>query len=181
MSFSFDYSSFAVVPVEDFADDVLVGFLVTAAQDVALCDATYLPANMTPEEARRWAAGKRGVAWVLVVDGSPVGWWEFGPVKSSCGFSLPEATFEREVWLLEEFRGRRLVREATRRLRETLLASGVRHLLGVTWESNTNAVKAMSRSGFRRLGRGWWEWGTEYPGWCEVWLGSLPELGSPAG
>ena len=169
---------FGVAAVSEVDASTLSTFLEESSRDSGLCDATYLPSSMTFEQAGRWAAARASSAWVLLVDGRAVGWWEFAPVKSSCGFALPGNTFEREVWLLEGFRGRRLVQEATRLLRPELLRLGVQFLLGVTWDTNVSAIRGMSRAGFVRLGRGWWQWCAESPGWCEVWL---LELGDGAG
>ncbi len=171
---------FSIVAVRDFDEDVLSTFLQEASRDSLLCTATYLPPQMSDEDARSWASARENTAWVVVYEGRPVGWWEFGPVKCSCGFVLPEGTFEREVWLVEEFRGRRFIREATHLLAAELLAREVKYLVGIAWEDNRSAIHGMSRGGFDRLGRGWWRWGDEIPGWCELWLLDL-SIASVAG
>jgi len=162
-----------VEPVADVDPSELGSFLASTSTDEALCDKTYLPPRMGPVDALLWARERFGQAWVLRLDGVPIGWFEIGPVRSSCGFDLPAETREWEVWLLPEFRGRRLVRAATALLGGTLRAAGVSHLVGVTWESNVAAVRGMENAGFVRLGRGWWEYGEYTSGWCEVWLLAL--------
>lgn len=168
-----------VVPVADVDPAELGRFLALASSDEALCDATYLPPGMQNTEALTWARGRFGQAWVLRLDSTPVGWFEVGPLHSACGFQLPERTLEREVWLLPEFRGRRLVQVAMTILGGSLRAAGATHLVGVTWESNMSAVRGMANAGFTRLGRGWWEYDDEPPGWCEVWLFDLHDLHDP--
>jgi len=168
--FSDQVSKLSVASLDEVDRVALLGFPVAMSQDAELCAATYLPPFLTTERATAWLSERGDSAWVLLDDGVPVGWWELAPVKSSCGFAAPPGTFEREVWLAGSARGRRLVQEATRLLRPLLLDRGVRYVLGVTWEDNFSAVKALANAGFDRLGRGWWEWEGELPGWCEVWL-----------
>lgn len=164
-----------VVPISAVDPVELGTFLAAASADEALCDATYLPPAMGHHDALAWAHQRLTRAWALRFEGRLVGWFEIGAVHCDCGFDLPEGTFEREVWLLAEARGRRLIRSATTELRGELLAAGATHLVGVTWESNAPAVQGMANAGFTRLGLGWWEYGEETPGWCEVWLLDLRE------
>jgi L-amino acid N-acyltransferase YncA len=159
-----------VVPVE-FVDSIVLGeFLSVASRDAALCDATYLPEAMGVADAVEWSRERHGRAWVLMSREDLVGWFEVGPVRSACGFDLPAGTVEREVWLLDHARGRRLVHQAMEILREPLRTAGATHVVGVAWESNVSSVRGMRNAGFTRLGRGWWEHGGYEPGWCEVWL-----------
>lgn len=129
---------------------------------------------MGPDDVRNWLAGREGDAWVIRLDGKPVGWIEVASVRDSCGVSVPAGTVEREVWLLPEARGKRVSTEATRLLAPHLRARGVENVLDVIWETNAPALRAAARGGFERIGRGWWEHEGEAPGWCEVWLLRLP-------
>ena len=167
---------FPLTAVSNFDKAALSAFLQEMSRDEALCEATYLPPCMSHEEVCRWVELYARNAWVLLYKGRPIGWWGYDSIKCLCGFTLPEKTFEREVWLIEEFRGRRLVHEATRLLAPVLIMRDIKYLVGITWETNTSAVRGMSKAGFDRLGRGWWHWGDETPGWCELWLLDLNVL-----
>jgi len=153
----------------ELADNV-ISMLIEASFDSRLVDATYLPEKMSAEEAREWAYERAGRAYVMFLDDVPVGWYETGPIHSTCGFETPEGTLEREVWLVGAARGMRLINKTTELLRHDFLESGVTHLLGVTWDSNVSAKQALLNSGATRLGLGLWEHASYTSGWCEVWL-----------
>jgi hypothetical protein len=159
-----------VSSVNDEPSDDVIGVLIEASFDSQLVDATYLPEEMSAEEAREYASERAGRAWVMFLDDVPVGWYEIGPIHSTCGFETPEGTLEREVWLLSAARGMRLINKTTELLRLDFLKSGVTHLLGVTWDSNVSAKQGLLNSGATRLGLGLWEYPGYTSGWCEVWL-----------
>ena len=148
----------------------VLGMIMAASSDLTLCDATYLPAGLNLLDAEDWLATRGPMAWVLMCNGAPCGWYELGPLKGSIGLELPDGTLEREVWLLPAWRGQGVVREATALLTPPMQLAGVRHVLGVAWESNVAAIKGMKRAGFARLGRVWWEHTDYEPGWCDAWM-----------
>ena len=145
--------------------------LLQASHDRELCDATYLPYGLESADVERWASDHRA-AWVVLDNEVPVGWWEVQPLKDSCGFALPPGTWEREVWLLPEARGRRLIQQATELLLPGLISRGVTHLAGIAWSDNSSSIQGMRNAGFEILGQGWWG---EPPngGWCVVGLLSI--------
>lgn len=162
-----------VVPaVEAVVEPALRGMLVEAASDAALCNATYLPYNLAYDEVSSWVAGRPGHAWALFEGATPVGWWEIAPVSDTCGFAVPSDTWEREVWLLAEARGRRVVQRATNLLLPSLRELGVEHLLGIAWSENAASIRGMTNDGFVLLGDGWWG-SAEDGGLCTVGLKSL--------
>jgi RimJ/RimL family protein N-acetyltransferase len=148
----------------------ILDMIVAASSDPTLCDATYLPAGFNLLDAADWLAARGPLAWVLTCNGTPCGWYELGVLKGSIGLELPKGTLEREVWLLPTWRGQGVVREATTFLTPGMQLAGVRHVLGVAWESNVAAIKGMEHAGFTRLGRVWWEHTAYEPGWCDAWM-----------
>jgi hypothetical protein len=159
--------------VNDELPDDVIGVLIEASFDSQLIDATYLPEEMSAEEAREYASERAGRAYIVFIDDVPVGWYEIGPIHSACGFKTPAGTFEREVWLLSAARGMRLINKTTELLRHDFLKSGITHLLDVTWDSNLPAKRGLLNSGATRLGVGLWEYPGYTSGWCEVWLTDL--------
>ena len=130
--------------------------LVDAATDAALCDATYLPYGLAYDDVASWVAGRPGHAWAVLEGDVPVGWWEISPVSDTCGFTVPAGTWEREVWLLAEARGRRVVQRATTVLLPSLHELRVKHLLGIAWSDNDASIRGMTNDGFVLLGEEWW-------------------------
>lgn len=159
------------VPTIQLADDAaVITMVVVASADAALCDATYLPPGMDYELAAHYLTERSGSSWVLHWNGEPCGLYELGQLHGSLGIKLPPDTFEREVWLLEPFRGRGIVHRATQQLEPALFAQGVRNIVGVAWTENRSAIRGMEAAGFWPLGRTWWQAEGFEPGWCEAWL-----------
>lgn len=151
-------------------DEEVLSFLVTASEDQEMVHTTYIPAGLSRVAARTWLGQQQATSWVIYRFGRPVGWYSLGPVLCDCGFDLPVGALEREVWLVPDARGSRIVRTASILLADQLRDRGVTHIVGIAWEDNVSALRGMQNAGFQRLGRGWWEHENETPGWCEVWL-----------
>lgn len=151
----------------------VVSMLVSASRDADLCDATYLPPRMGRAQATRWLDERPPTSWVVYIDETPAGWYELSVPKGELDVGLPDRTglFEREVWLLPAHRGHGLIRQCTELLRPEFDAHGVELILGVAWETNTSAIRAMQHQGFKFLDRTWWSSkdATEQ-GWCEAWV-----------
>ena len=170
-----------VIPaLEAFNDPLVIRMVVSASTDQKLCDATYLPYVMGTSEATRWMTARPGLAWVLVENGIPVGWWEITPLEESCGFTFPTGSWEREVWLVPEARGRRIVQRSTELLHPQLLAHGVTHLVGIAWRDNVSGIRGMQNAGFELLGEGWWGSASD-GGLCVVGVQQLGPADSRSG
>ena len=97
-------------------------------------------------------------------------------MSDTCGFTVPAGTWEREVWLLAEARGRRVVQRATTALLPSLHALGVKHLLGIAWSDNAASIRGMTNDGFVLRGEGWWG-SSEDGGLCVVGLKDVSAAG----
>lgn len=173
---SIDEADVSVTPVADVLHrgDVLA-MVLRASGDAELCDATYLPAGMGAADAQRWLAACEDLTWVVWCGGVPCGFLGVGALHGSIGVELGEGVLEREVWLEAQWRGRGVIRAAMQCVIPVLRAHGVRAVLGVAWEENSSAVRAMANGGFTRVGRVWWEQGDSEPGWCEAWVFALDD------
>jgi hypothetical protein len=150
--------------------DPTLAMLVRASADDDLCEATYLPSNLTHETALAYLNAQPDSSWVLFLDAVPCGLYLLEPVASVIGIDLPPHTFEREVWLLPEFRGRSIINSATSLLTKDLACHGVQNILSVAWESNQSAISSLDRSPLTPLGRVWWSREGFTPGWCLAYL-----------
>jgi hypothetical protein len=150
--------------------DAVVELVVAVSADEGLTDATYLPPRMDRAGAVAWLRGCGALSWVVLLDDIPCGLYQVAELTGSIGAELPAGVLEREVWLLEAWRGLGIVRQVTALLAPTLRTGGVRGLVGVAWEGNLAAVRGMRNGGFVRFGRVWWEHPDHAPGWCEAWL-----------
>ena len=152
----------------------VVRMVIEASVDAELCAATYLPANMSSSDVEEWLERRGPLAWVITEGGEPCGFCELGELRGWIGLELPIGTFEREVWLHADHRGKGVARRATACLLSEFAAAGVEHVLGVAWEENQAAIRGMRESGFERLGRVWWDGAELGAGWCEAWVLDVP-------
>jgi hypothetical protein len=161
----------AVTVAADVAGEpAVLAMVVSASADVELCEATYLPEGMDEFAARAWLGACPSMSWVVWCDGVPCGFLGLDALRGSIGVAVPAATLEREVWLLQPWRGRGVIRAANELILPVAAQRGVRAILGVAWEGNRSAVRGMERAGFSTLGRVWWELDGYDPGWCEAWV-----------
>jgi hypothetical protein len=151
-----------------------VDLLLSASADPAISSATYLPPDMAASAAVAWLESRPELSWMLVEDGKPCGWYELDSMKGSIELTLPTPALEREVWLLDTHRGRRIVQAATSAISEQLAGSGVRYIVGIAWETNRSALRGMAAAGFSLLGSTWWSCEGHEPGQCEAWILEIP-------
>lgn len=163
----------SITPVDRCSDEGLEA-LVTASQDPHIVAMSYHPAGLTKETAREWVKTQGPLAWLINLEGTPVGFYRTGPVLSACGLKLPPDTCESEAWLLPDARGKGLIPAVTELVKPKLVAAGVKHIVAPVWETNTASNKSVKGAGFKWIGRGMWEHPDyDFSGVCEMWILTL--------
>lgn len=148
----------------------LAVMVADSSRDTALCDATYLPANMDYEKSVEYLRSLPPPSWAVLHDGSPCGLYLLRELSSGVKLDLPANCYEREVWLLPEYRGRSVVNTLTASMVQDMSAMGVDCVLALVWSSNSSAKSMHRRSGFTSQGPVWWEEPGFDPGWCEAYV-----------
>jgi hypothetical protein len=150
------------------ADSDIITMLVEGSFDAAVRTKNYLPACMNEAQALDYCRTTDGV--VLWLGDRPVGVAALLPNPNAGeGVEIPAGVCELDMWVLPQFRG---IGMRWFPLMKVWAAQHHDQLLGVTWADNTTAIALLRWSGWKWLGRSFWQSGS-CSGHCEVFLYDL--------
>jgi RimJ/RimL family protein N-acetyltransferase len=144
--------------------------LIRASFDEKLCFETYLPHKLSEIGTSKWLESRPVLSWCLVLDREPIGWYELSKPKGEIDLETPPGSLEREVWLLEKYRGLRLIQRATDLIIPFAKNHGVHNLLGIVYEDNHSARRGLEAGGFKELGKTMWRGENNESGWAWAYI-----------
>ena len=135
--------------------DVLVDHLIAATHDPTIVQYTYLlpHPNLDRAGAAEWLRNADpNLTFFIYVDGLPIGVVRLFSPGCTAGFDIPDGVLEREIWLLEGWRGKRIAARAFDQLRPILIAGGYTSVLSLVHISNESSLANCRRANPELLG-----------------------------
>ena len=138
------------------AFELLVDHLVAATSDLdGIVKWTYLLPypNLDRDGAADWLHNADpNLTFFIYVNGLPIGAVRFFSPGCTAGFDIPDGVLEREIWLLEGWRGKRIAARAFDQIRPLLTAAGYTSVLSLVHISNESSLANCRRANPELLG-----------------------------
>lgn len=138
------------------AFDVLVDHMVAATSDLdGLVPWTYLVPypNLDRGGAAEWLRNADpDLTFFVYANGGAIGVVRFAVPGCTAGFAIPDGVLEREIWLLEEWRGQGIAARAFEQVRPILVAAGYTGVLSLIHIDNERSLANCRRGNPELLG-----------------------------
>ena len=137
------------------AFELLVDHMVAATADATIVQYTYLLPypNLDRDGAAEWLRNADpDLTFFVYANGVAIGVVRFAVPGCTAGFAIPDGVLEREIWMLEAWRGQGIAARAFEQIRPLLVAAGYTGVLSLIHHENSRSLANCRRANPELLG-----------------------------